>query len=679
MFGGALERSGSAASEEDHQLPPIFPSVAVPKSLIAAPIKDNMTWHEKTLFTCLQGLVNRDEPKIYLIGSGYDRDWLEYYRTRFSITYETTDSPYDLIRMFAQPLKGYVVYDSNMLDSANVATVFGSLENALPVSPDLAPRLKDAGLPEVENFVGRWTNRYDAYKWAIDNLFPKCNDRIVAGACVDIPYFPSQTCYLRDYLIAHRIFSFDLSCSLRDRKDYDMVDRIYDEVRSPGCVIGWHCARDLEHEFVALLARHGLFAVCATSTLNLSVHAALRPPERPFVQPHRNPRDVNLEKKVYVSFMTTDGDATYNMISFHVGGFKDELRGSFAYTWGFLPLAYHLMPGVAQFYYENLKDNDYLVAAPSGASYTYPHLLPRPRDFLRTTRYYMNRMGLKVVHMTNWNDEHWWQEVDVPGFEKLLRQELPDCIGYVRGMGESAFERQYIGGGPPYICCGEGIHGGSDVYATITDFVNANSIRPLFIFSLVNHTVSLKRMKEAIDRFPKEEYKLVRLDELLLLIDKAYAQGLIPADDLYPDKTELKKLLAREAQEQWTSIINNILEHSVRARLGREAFVTQLHETALSRSDTDPADVIAYDAVWDSMKLVRLALSIQGICPNNKQTAVNDFMSLFGNVERAQVVQDLWNLWLRWRKQRVSYERACALASQLGLCATALDKRLRTM
>jgi hypothetical protein len=124
----------------------------------------------------------------------------------------------------------------------------------------------------------------------------------------------------------------------------------------------------------------------------------------------------------------------------------------------------------------------------------------------------MQNTGLRAVHMTNWDDEHWWQEVDLPGFVKLLREELPDCLGYVRGLGESAFERHYIGGGPPYIFCGEGIHRDSDVYSTITDFVNANRNRPLFIFSLVNFNVSLKRMKEAIDRFPKDQYRLVRLD-----------------------------------------------------------------------------------------------------------------------------------------------------------------------
>ena len=114
-------------------------------------------------------------------------------------------------------------------------------------------------------------------------------------------------------------------------------------------------------------------------------------------------------------------------------------HGRFEYNWGFLPLAYHLLPGTVQYYLENMLPTDYFVAGPAGATYTYPHLHPNPERFLKLTRYYMNQCGLKSVHMTNWNDREWWQEAEIPEFRKLLEQHLPECVGYVRGMGESAF------------------------------------------------------------------------------------------------------------------------------------------------------------------------------------------------------------------------------------------------
>ena len=98
-----------SSSQEEYQPPPIFPKLPTPKSLVAAPLRRDMTWHEKTFFTAFQGLVNRREPRVYLIDSSYDQDWLEYYETKFGIQYEVIDNPYELIKMFAHELDGYVV------------------------------------------------------------------------------------------------------------------------------------------------------------------------------------------------------------------------------------------------------------------------------------------------------------------------------------------------------------------------------------------------------------------------------------------------------------------------------------------------------------------------------------------------------------------------------------------
>jgi hypothetical protein len=107
--------------------------------------------------------------------------------------------------------------------------------------------------------------------------------------------------------------------------------------------------------------------------------------------------------------------------------------------------------------------------------------------------------------------------------------------------------------------------------------------------------------------------------------------------------------------------------------------VARLSDTVLKRSQTDPADLIAFDAVWDSMKLVKTTLNMRGVYVNNKQVAVKSFGEIFGDVEEARVVEELWRLWLRWRKRRVRYETACDLAHRLSSLAQALDKKLGTL
>ena len=46
----------------------------------------------------------------------------------------------------------------------------------------------------------------------------------------------------------------------------------------------------------------------------------------------------------------------------------------------------------------------------------------------------------------------------------------------------------------------------------------------------------------------------------------------------------------------------------------------------LDRTATPPSDIVAFDAVWDSMHLVRLALNLKGIYVNNKAKGVDDFL-----------------------------------------------------
>jgi hypothetical protein len=300
-----------------------------------------------------------------------------------------------------------------------------------------------------------------------------------------------------------------------------------------------------------------------------------------------------------------------------------------------------------------------------------------PAAYLRLSRRYMKKTGLRAAYMINWIDDQWWQEMDLPEFTTLLRRELPDCIGFLRGQGESAFERQYIGDGAPYVFCGEGLHRDSDVYSTFADFIQANPARPLFIYCLTNHTVSLGRIKAGLDRLPGNEVRLLRLDEFLLLADKAHRQGFIASDDFYPDRSGLRKLLVREARGQWPGARDRIRANAELARLSITEFRARTHEPdveiILRRSATPPADVFAHHAVWDSMLLAKLALNMRGIYVNHKGKAVDDFVREYGTAAEAAVIRELWTLWLNWTTTRPTYDEACAFARRLELLANALN------
>lgn len=667
--GLTLAHPGTAAAQSSpaYVPPEIFPDLPALKRLVTVPIPGGLPLDERLLITCLQGLVNRTSPSIYLVADETDQRWADYYHERYGIPVDALDGIDALLAAHAHAAAGYVVYDETMLDSMNVATVLCALDGALPITARMKPRLEALGLRKANDLTGRWDNRYDAYRWALEELFPRCNPHLLGAVCTDRPHWPSETNWQQDYLVAQKMFTFDLSARARDREDFALFEEICAATTGPGCIMGWRCTRCPEHEFVAMGARHDLSVLCALETRNLTIHAAIPRPEKPYTQ-RRAPVAGKLEKKVYLSFLNTDGDATWSMLRGHSDRLFDPEYGSLKYSWGVLPAAWDLMPGVLRFLYEKKTENDYFIAPSAGAMYTYPHMLPDPPAYLRLSKHYMDHAGLTVPYFTNWDDDFWWQEVELPSFVELARESFPKAAGFVRGMGESAFEKDFIAGGAPYIYCGEGIHRDSDVYQTLTDFVDANPIRPLFICCINNHSVPLARYTDALARFTFD-YDLVHLDELLGLIERAGREGLIAGEDLYPDKTRLRALLRAEAEEAWPTVRDSILAHATRAKLSEEEFRRQIDDPEvvlfLARSSTPPADIVAFDAVYDAMFLTRAALNRHGMYVNEKAKGVRDFMETFTAVEDAGLIRELWQLWLHWQQTPVSYARACSYAARL--------------
>lgn len=640
----------------------------------------DLSWSEVLLRTSLQGIINATEVRAYLIGDDVDRHWLTYYGERYGVESEEAASFEVLLDEFKTELRGYAVYDEAMLDSANLAMAWGALHGALPVPRELAPRLRDLGLEKIEDFTGRWMNRYDAYRWGLAELFPRCNQQLLGGACVDIPHWPSNEVWCRDYFVAHKIFTVDLSANVRDREDRALLGEVFAATTNPGCILGWRCMRCNEHEYVGLAAKHGVSVLSATGVRNLSVHAAIPRRAEPFQQDHAKPEDAGpVENKIYVSFMATDGDSLNSMVRGQSGRLYDPEHGDFPYSFGVLPAAWDLMPGVLQYTYEQRKPNDYFVTPSSGVTYTYPYLQKDPEAYLRMSRWYMEQCDQRVAYMINWDDDQWWQEIELPEILPMLREALPECIAFLRGMGESPFERQHMGGGAPSFFTGEGIHAKSEVYAEFKAFIGANPIRPLFIFCMSNHTVPLGKIKAAFDQFP--ECEIVRIDHFAYLAQRAAREGRIPSDDFYPDKAGLNRLLIAESRAAWPDLREKIRDHAERCALSPEAYRAQVTgpvlETVVRRSSTRTEDIVAHEAAWDSFQLAKVALGCAGINVNRKAKGVDDFETAYGDVEGAGILRELWEVWMTWEARSLSYREATGYAVRLGRLASAIDARLQ--
>lgn len=646
----------------------IFPKFKTPKKLVyfdASRLPDffpkadaKQIWLLHSVLAIFQGLVNRIEPRIYLNHWAGNVDWLSIYKDQgHDIAVEDAADFASLIRQFAGELDGYIIVDPDMLHSLNVAQTWGALENWMAITPDMQPLVKEIGLPLKEDLRGRWPGRVPAYEWAFEHLFPRCSKHLVANCCVDFPYPPSGGSFVeRDFYVANKAFVMDLSAALRQRREYRLMDKIYAQMQLPGGVWGWHDSRDHEHWAVERASRKGLYTLC-NGMPNLTVHGGVKPKDRSIPRQQPSPRkNLTAEKnKIYIAFLMTDGDSLWVMQSLQQGNWGPDKKREFPISWGFLPLLADIAPQVYKHYIDIQQPNDYMFCGPAGAGYTYTHLHPEPRTFLRYSKHYMQRCGLDIPYITNWNDYTNWQEVDVPWFNPILFKELDNCIGFVRGMGESAFDPNYNFKDKPFVFCGEGLHmPDKDDVATIRNFIDANPNRPLFIALLVNVSIPVQRMRNIVSALGEYDIDYVRLDDFMHLTKSAFKQGMI-TEDLYPNRKGNEEILSREATEKWPGVKASMqkLAPVLKARTVPKVLgIMNAEKTGLAKgqriTEEDMADVLAFALCKAMFDLVKNVLNQRGIYVNERIEAVNKFMDMFHAWRGVDSLSRLINIWQHW-------------------------------
>lgn len=135
----------------------------------------------KLLLATLQGIVNRSEPRIYLLESKEEGKitWLN----DLHVPYTVYDDYWDIVKKYKDEIKGIIIYDPKVPDSINVATTLAGLKDGIVVSPELAEQLKahPFNLKVLEDLQGKFKNKMDAYTWQYENLWPQTTHRMLIG------------------------------------------------------------------------------------------------------------------------------------------------------------------------------------------------------------------------------------------------------------------------------------------------------------------------------------------------------------------------------------------------------------------------------------------------------------------------------------------------------------------
>jgi len=157
-----------------------LPSFAKVKQLDVADVYD-APGDDKLLLATLQGIVNRTEPRMYLIENVEEgrTTWLN----DLEVPYRVHDDYWAVVDKYIGEAEGIVVYDPEVPDSINVATTLAGLKNAVVAGPELAERLQAApyGLDVVDDLRGKFEDRMDAYTWQYENLWSRTTHRMLIG------------------------------------------------------------------------------------------------------------------------------------------------------------------------------------------------------------------------------------------------------------------------------------------------------------------------------------------------------------------------------------------------------------------------------------------------------------------------------------------------------------------
>lgn len=214
-------------------------------------------WDELHLVTALQGIVNRRQPRLYVLfvgedgHGGIDQHWLEHLRQPGEwlqgVAVERVGEVQELVQRFRRSVRGLVVWDERVPATALVASTAAGVDNLLPVRYDPDPdslyhRLTSGrgGLPVrlallhahgEPLFTGKGTlgplglpstgsAKCDALWWAVGTYLRrgKCTpgalgyypDAEWLTGRVQLPVERTLLCN-HDYFIARQGFFFDLS------------------------------------------------------------------------------------------------------------------------------------------------------------------------------------------------------------------------------------------------------------------------------------------------------------------------------------------------------------------------------------------------------------------------------------------------------------------------------------
>ena len=398
-----------------------LPAENKPLTIYEFKTQPDARWYDEAMAVAsLQGIINREQPRLYLRSQARDLKpsyWLgkftqkgQWLHGREIQVLADLDA---LVDLAGTTLKGAVIWDPQVPATINIATTIAGVRDAIVLSPELAQEhLDDWKLPVIEDLRNRFDGSHtgsaknDAYRWAIREYLAagKCSSHLL---CLfeDAAYtrVKGDTSYVvtRDWAVANRAFVYDLS-PWGDEAPADdpqqplgadletyrlMLQTVAEQAGGqhmtevtgffsfikysnvPGHV-SKHDPVPTEWETVYQISPYNAYQNTVSSNcFNQSLHH--HAPFKPLKQP-RPERGATLENKLYICILMADYDSATTIYEFIPKSWDDPTRGQLPLAWGLNPNLIETYPDIITYLYQTATPNDIFTSDASAAGYMNP-------------------------------------------------------------------------------------------------------------------------------------------------------------------------------------------------------------------------------------------------------------------------------------------------------------------
>jgi GxGYxYP putative glycoside hydrolase C-terminal domain/GxGYxY sequence motif in domain of unknown function N-terminal len=382
----------------------------------------SFSWDVRLTLACLQGIVNRSQPRLYFVHDYFDELWLDWLRERGDVDQVHWLDIGQVFELFLPEVKVGFITDPAIPATINVATMLASVHQGLVATPHTAGQfnLPMGHLPDSWNtgmdlgFMN-WKKDIDAYRW----VYQKIGDQLSRQA---VAILDPQEVALRDYLVEFKIPILWISgpqdvrkqTSASPEEEKEFAREILMKWPSNIPCFGWPGSGDEpqggigEWEGVRLASECGKFELCtgydgySPTVGNLSVHSGTSAVVHQTIPP------VTLQRnKVYYCFTRSDGDGWNFQRHYYRKLFDDPQHGSVPIGWQMNPAALDGQPDIVDYFFKRGKAGDCFVNALSGVGYIHEDVYaqnypPEEReriwlDFIRLSGIYRARLDTTVM------------------------------------------------------------------------------------------------------------------------------------------------------------------------------------------------------------------------------------------------------------------------------------------